>query len=247
MPQERFGDSHALAEGDHPLGEGGHPLPGARGEGPTPFKLQESYEPGVNQAVPEEWTAPLERAFPEGQAPTTGPSMTPFDDAFKQVIAAEGGYVDHPADRGGRTIFGLSERAHPDLWVEGNIPTIADAHGVYKAQYWDRVNGDELSVLSLPLASVLFDSAVHHGPTTAVKMLQRAVGARPDGVIGPATLAAVGKHGEEGYRASIEAMLAARQDLFDDLAARDPSQRAFSAGWRNRLLKLRDLYLGNEN
>lgn len=244
MPQERFGGSHALSEGDHALREGDHPLESTPRLALDPPKLsREPYEPGVNPELPETLTGELEKASPG----LGGPAATPFDSAFKQVILAEGGYSDHPADRGGRTIFGLSERAHPELWADGAIPSITTAHSVYKTEYWDRVAGDDLSVLSPALASVVFDSAVNHGAGTAVKMLQRAVGARPDGVVGPATLAAVGKYGENGARAAIQAMLEKRQDLYDNIAANDPSQRAFSVGWRNRLLRLRDLYLGDEN
>ena len=41
--------------------------------------------------------------------------MSDFDKAFELVIGHEGGLVDHPADPGGLTKYGISKRAYPNL------------------------------------------------------------------------------------------------------------------------------------
>lgn len=47
--------------------------------------------------------------------------MNNFDKAFELVVGVEGGYVNDPRDPGGRTIYGITERDHPDLWRAGPL------------------------------------------------------------------------------------------------------------------------------
>jgi len=108
-----------------------------------------------------------------------------FEDAFRNVIGEEGGYVDHPSDPGGETKYGISKRSYPNVDI-ANL-TLEQARAIYKRDYWDRLRGDELPY---PLAEFLFDFAVNSGVGAATKALQRALGVLPDGVIGPVTLAA---------------------------------------------------------
>lgn len=39
--------------------------------------------------------------------------MSLYDEAFKEVLGFEGGYVDDPEDKGGETKFGISKRSYP--------------------------------------------------------------------------------------------------------------------------------------
>src|SRR5690606_40800811 len=59
---------------------------------------------------------------------------------------------------------------------------------IYKSGYWDKVRGDELPS---GVDYAVFDYAVNSGPGQAIKHLQEVVGVKVDGIIGPATLAAV--------------------------------------------------------
>lgn len=112
--------------------------------------------------------------------------MMDFDEAFDILIGHEGGYVDHPNDPGGETKYGISKRSYPKVNIAAL--TLEDAKSIYRSDYWDRVRADELpSELRFPL----FDGAVNAGVAQSIKWLQRAVGARDDGVIGPITLAAI--------------------------------------------------------
>lgn len=75
-------------------------------------------------------------------------------------------------------------------------PGVADA--IYEQRYWPRMHGEDLP---LPLAMVTLDAEVmsglggidhltHANHERAAGWLQEAVGVAPDGVIGPATIAA---------------------------------------------------------
>lgn len=109
-----------------------------------------------------------------------------FDEAFALVIGNEGGYVNNPTDPGGETKWGISKRAYPKLNIKSL--TVGDAKAIYLKDYWHRAGCAEFDDM---LAVQVFDAAVNHGVTAAVKMLQNAVGEKADGVLGPKTLAAV--------------------------------------------------------
>jgi lysozyme family protein len=109
-----------------------------------------------------------------------------FYAAFDILVGHEGGYVDHPDDPGGETKFGISKRAYPELSIAAL--TLEDAKTIYREDYWDRVRADKLPP---ELRFPLFDAAVNAGVVQAIKWLQRAVGVRDDGVIGPVTMLAV--------------------------------------------------------
>lgn len=131
-----------------------------------------------------------------------------FPDAVERLLAREGGYSDNPADRGGKTNFGISSKAYPNLDV--SKLTRDQARDIYKRDYWDAIGADQLDP---SVREIAFDAAVNHGVGTARKMLAQSGG-------------------------DPQKMLALRQQLYDNLAAKDPSQRQFSNGWRNRLAGL---------
>jgi len=113
---------------------------------------------------------------------------TEFDDFFARLLKREGGYSNDPDDKGGRTIYGVSERAHPELWRYGP-PTLPQARALYERVYFKGPGFDRIPFL--PLQEQLFDFAVNSGPKRAIRTLQRIVGTTPDGVLGPKTLAAI--------------------------------------------------------
>lgn len=106
-----------------------------------------------------------------------------FERAFDMVIGHEGGLVDNPADPGGLTKFGISQRAYPGEDIR-NL-TMARAQELYRHDYWNPIRGDQLPV---PLAICLFDMAVNSGVSQAVRTLQKAIDVPIDGVLGPGTL-----------------------------------------------------------
>lgn len=115
--------------------------------------------------------------------------MSNFHKAVAVVLHHEGGYVNHPSDPGGETIYGISRRSHPAAWEKGR-PTLDDAKAIYHSDYWLPIKAD---ALPLPVALITFDTAVNCGCFVAAKILQRALRVVADGVIGPVTLAAANK------------------------------------------------------
>lgn len=148
-----------------------------------------------------------------------------FRRAAEITLAYEGEDSDHTADPGGRTRFGIAQRWHPGIDVAKL--TREQAVDLLEIHYWTPIRGDQLP---WPLAAAVFDHAVHGGPASAAKALQRAVGAKPDGRIGPLTLAAVATAPQ---RALIADVLRRRAR---ELAAE--GNPAFLAGWMARITDL---------
>jgi lysozyme family protein len=112
-----------------------------------------------------------------------------FDGAMEQLLSHEGGYVNHAADPGGKTRYGVTEavaRAHGYTGDMREYPLV-EAKKVYRAAYWNPARIDDLPDA---VQYDVFDGAVHSGVSQSVKWLQLAVGAADDGVIGPKTIAA---------------------------------------------------------
>lgn len=110
-----------------------------------------------------------------------------FEDSLAFTLRWEGGTSDRADDPGRLTRFGISQRSYPD--VDIRALTEFGATEIYKRDYWDKIKGDHLSEA---LGLVVFDYAVNSGVSRAAKVLQKLVGTKQDGAIGPKTLASVG-------------------------------------------------------
>ena len=76
-----------------------------------------------------------------------------------------------------------------------------------------------------------FDACVNVGVAQAAKFLQRIVGTREDGVVGPLTLGALTSALERESPSSLAGLLARQRiPFYRGLAKRDPAQRVFLSG-----------------
>lgn len=159
-------------------------------------------------------------AQPDGKLPD-------FGTAIERVLRSEGGYVNHPSDPGGATNFGITQRVarkHGYMGDMRNLPR-ATAIEIYRQDYW---LAGQCQELPHAVAFQHFDACVNHGPRQAALFLQRAVGVKDDGVIGPKTLAAV--------RSMPQAQVVARQqaarlDFYTSLS----TWPTFGKGWTRRM------------
>jgi len=156
--------------------------------------------------------------------------------AVDGVIQREGGFVDHPSDRGGPTKYGITKatlervRGRPVSVEEVRNLTRAEAEQIYKDIYIRRPGLNHIEDQGLFL--LLFDSAVQHGSRTAVRFLQEVLGVPADGIIGPVTLHAL--HGRD-LSMVYRAVLRERMLFYGRIISRNPSQAVFAAGWMSRL------------
>lgn len=166
--------------------------------------------------------------------------MPIFDQiALPFTLAREGGYVDDPADPGGATNFGITEKVY-DAWrtAQGQptqdvrLISSQEVSAIYLQKYWTLAHCD---VMPAAMAVVTFDTAVNSGVEEAIILLQRAVGATADGVWGPMTATMVGKAGPKAF----EDYLWLRADLDRGIAAAHPERQKFLPGWIRRIFLLR--------
>ena len=119
-----------------------------------------------------------------------------FQRCFWWLLAHEGGFVNHPEDPGGATNLGVTKAVYED-WIGRSVTidtikglTKEDVEPIYKKRYWNRIKGD---LMPSGLDWMLFDWAVNSGPSAPVKTLQRNIGVRVDGSIGPKTMDALSR------------------------------------------------------
>ncbi len=148
------------------------------------------------------------------------------------VLKREGGATatNDPLDPGGRTQYGISERSNPVVWADGKV-TEEEARAIYQAKYITGPGFDNIA--DMKLRSLLVDYGVLSGPFIAIQALQRVVGVTPDGVIGPATLAALAAH----VGNVVNGMVAERVKMIGRIVVRNPSQVKYLNGWLNRCLE----------
>lgn len=170
------------------------------------------------------------------------------DALIDAVIDREGAYVNHPADRGGATCWGITEavaRAEGYVGAMRDLPR-DDAAAIYRRLYWLRPAYDQVARRAPTIAAELFDTGVNMGTATATGFLQRALNALNrsardypdiaiDREIGPRTLSALDAflrlRGAGGETVLLRAMEALQGERYIALAERRPGQEAFLYGW----------------
>ncbi len=135
-------------------------------------------------------------------------ALARFDTFIEGLLQREGGYVNHPNDRGGATKYGISSRAHPGLDV-ANLSK-KQASDIYKRDYWDAIGADNLPPRTGEIAA---DFAINSGVGFAKKALQE-TGGDP------------------------QAMIDYQKQHYANIIKNDPSQQVFEQGWSNRLARL---------
>jgi lysozyme family protein len=153
-----------------------------------------------------------------------------FWPALGVVMLNEGGFVDDPRDPGGATNMGITGRTL-STWLH-RLVTVDDvrnmtretAADIYRALYWDGVSGDDLP---LGVDLMTFDGAVNLGVAEASRTLQGAVGAVPDGDIGPMTIKAASEAPAAG---TVDKIRLARLRYYQAL----PGWGVYGKGWSAR-------------
>ncbi|MBX3592920.1 glycosyl hydrolase 108 family protein [Sphingomonas sp.] len=165
-----------------------------------------------------------------------------------EVIAREGGYCDHPADRGGPTRWGITLRVAREHGFAGDMRVFPrdEAVAIYRRVYWSRPRLMDVAKRAPALAGELFDTGVNMGPPVGIRFLQRALNALNrnqrdypdmtiDGAIGPVTLHALDAflalRRPAGEGVLLKAIEALQGERYVTLAERRPANEAFLYGW----------------
>lgn len=164
-------------------------------------------------------------------------------ESLARVLAHEGGYSNHPADPGGPTMKGVTQRVYDGYRKGKGLATRSvkgittdEVNAIYDRQYWDAVQGD---VLPAGVDYVLFDGAVNSGPGRSIMWLQQALRpaytGRIDGVLGVSTLAAL--KADKNNDALIDRICNARMAFLKRLS----TFATFGRGWSARVAEVRSI------
>lgn len=161
--------------------------------------------------------------------------MSSFNISFDRLMNHEGNFTDNPKDpgnwTGGKvgvgklrgTKYGIAANTYPTLDIK-NL-TRDQAKRIYKRDFWDVVEGDELPD---GVSFQLFDFAVNSGCQTAIRYFQRALNVADDGVWGPRSAAAAKAMSESDM---IMALCSERLDFM----TRSGGWADFGKGWARRI------------
>ena len=162
-----------------------------------------------------------------------------WDQAFKQMLASEGGFTDDERDKGnklpdgrkGSTMLGVTQFnweqhvGHEVTHDQMRKLTPADVEPLYKKKYWDVVRADELPS---GIDYLVFDLGVNAGPGRSIKLLQTAVGVPADGGLGPISMAAV-------LAADPIKLIQDFSDAKEDFYRSLDDFKTYGTGWLNRV------------
>lgn len=169
-------------------------------------------------------------------------------DIIESILRREGStYTHDPADRGGSTKYGVTQRSWDDYIAHdpANAPTrTVDSltRDMAIKFYSDSFVEPLAFITNVYLRELVIDSAIQHGPIRAIKWLQAAAETTVDGVIGDGTRAAVNPISDsladtEWQLHIYHQMLKTRIRFYGEIITRDPTQARFAAGWMNRVVE----------
>lgn len=162
--------------------------------------------------------------------------MSDFNAAVKVLLSHEGSdYVPDDHGRGpskyGITLATAQDALYPD-WTAKNIRALTEASAAdfYHEAFWRRFH---LGLIDdQEVATKMLELAVNIGPGTAIRLLQRAVGAGQDSLLGPATAGRVNSMPPAQVLAGIRA---AGERHYRDIVVVHPEWANCLDGWLARL------------
>lgn len=170
------------------------------------------------------------------------------DEIFDAILGKEGGYVDHPDDKGGPTRWGITQavaRAHGYTGKMQDLPR-ETALSILTADYWTGPRFDQVAEVSSVIAAELCDTGVNMGPSLQSKWFQRWLNVfnqqgklypelTADGQIGPRTISALKSYlaarSKEGEQVLLTALNCSQGQRYLELAEQRPANESFVYGW----------------
>ena len=147
----------------------------------------------------------------------------------------EGKFSNDPDDKGGCTMMGVTIKVYQKYF--GKDKTCEDLKNIteeewleiFKDGYWKPWKADEIKNQSI--AQLVVDCGWGSGVKTAIKKVQECLGCKPDGIVGPITLAALNAQPSAGVFRKLWTM---RYQWFHQIA-KSGNNKKFLRGWLCRL------------
>jgi len=171
--------------------------------------------------------------------------MDRYKSCLDVILAAEGGYVNDPTDRGGATNKGITQRTYNAWLTKHQLPLRSvediddeEVSEIYEENYW-------VSDLPYLIDLCVFDAAVQHGRVKAIRWLQTVVKCPTDGISGKNTIFATNAYKlTHSTKELLQEYIKLRRAFYRDIILNDPTQAKYKKGWENRLIKLEGILYG---
>lgn len=179
---------------------------------------------------------------PRPESPNNFIIPTSAKEIIMNTLKHEGGYVNHPADPGGVTNYGITLGTYQRYYPEATPQTIKDLTVEEAIQfYWDKFFvANQVSLLPKGIQDIYFDMCVNNGRGNADRILQRGlneygISTSVDGRVGPITR----KNASKAVRGDLQRLRVSinncREDFYLRIIERRPEMVVFKAGWLNRV------------
>lgn len=171
-----------------------------------------------------------------------------LEHVIDELVGREGGYTNHPADRGGPTRWGVTEQVARAYGYRGDMRALPreTAEQIYLNRFWFGPKFDKVFLRYARVAEELLDTGVNMGQAVAAGFLQRALNLLnresadypdivADGQIGPMTLQALDQfktnRGAAGEAVLLKALDGFQVCRYADITEARPRNEAFFYGW----------------
>lgn len=166
--------------------------------------------------------------------------MADFSPVKDFILSWEGGYSNHPNDKGGPTNKGVTWSS----WKEyakrkGFTPTLENLKHITDEQwdeiflksYWEPCKASQ--IIDQSIATLIVDWGYNSGVKTVIKNVQRYLGVTIDGIVGPKTLRAL--NDVPDARKAFEDIKSNRVTFLNNIVKRNKAQKVFLTGWMKRV------------
>jgi lysozyme family protein len=171
------------------------------------------------------------------------------DSIIEGVIGREGRYSNHPDDRGGPTMWGITQRTARRHGYYGDMRHLprSVAKSIYMTDFVVQPGFAAIEPISEKLAEELVDTGVNMGTGVPSLMLQKCLNSLnnkgklyndiiEDGDVGPATLNALkaylrARTGPEGEKVLLTALNCLQGARYIELATKRNANESFLYGW----------------
>lgn len=174
------------------------------------------------------------------------------------IIVREGGYVNHPDDRGGPTNFGITLDTYRKYKSNASVEDLKrmlriEAFSIYENEYYVRPKINKIHDISTLVAEEVLDTGVNMGTGIAVRFLQQCLNAFNmkqsyyadlvvDGVIGDNTLNAlreyINRRGTTGELVLLKALNCLQGARYIELSQSREANESFVYGWINQRIHI---------
>lgn len=170
------------------------------------------------------------------------------DEVIEQILKVEGGYVDHPNDLGGPTMWGITEAVARKNGHAGPMQELPrhKAKQIYIQDYVIDPGFGKVMRVSMPVATEMVESGVNVGVAWPARWLQEWLNLFNrqgrdypdivvDGDIGPATLRTLETflriRGERGEQVMVKALNCSQGDRYREITVARMKNEDFIFGW----------------